>query len=122
MQVTFDIPDDIAQQLVRRKAEVPQILALGMQELDANPSTGFSGLTGILEFLASLPPPTEVLKIRLSESAQSMVDGLLEKNRNEGLSLAEQQLWQQYEFVEHLVRIAKTQALIKLNESMNKAA
>jgi hypothetical protein len=122
MQVTFDIPDDIAQQLVRRKAEVPQILALGMQELDANPSTGFSGLTGILEFLASLPPPAEVLKIRLSESAQSMVDGLLEKNRNEGLSLAEQQLWQQYEFVEHLVRIAKTQALIKLNESMSKAA
>jgi hypothetical protein len=122
MQVTFDIPDDIAQQLVRRKAEVPQILALGMQELDANPSTGFSGLTGILEFLASLPPPAEVLKIRLSESAQSMVDGLLEKNRNEGLSLVEQQLWQQHEFVEHLVRIAKTQALIKLNESMNKAA
>jgi hypothetical protein len=122
MQVTFDIPDDIAQQLVRRKAEVPQILALGMQELDANPSTGFSGLTGILEFLASLPPPAEVLKIRLSESAQSMVDGLLEKNRNEGLSLVEQQLWQQYEFVEHLVRIAKAQALIKLNESMNKAA
>jgi hypothetical protein len=122
MQVTFDIPDDIAQKLVRRKAEVPQILALGMQELDANPSTGFSGLTGILEFLASLPPPAEVLKIRLSESAQSMVDGLLEKNRNEGLSLVEQQLWQQYEFVEHLVRIAKAQALIKLNESMNKAA
>jgi hypothetical protein len=122
MQVTFDIPDDIAQQLVRRKAEVPQILALGMQELDANPSTGFSGLTGILEFLASLPPPAEVLKIRLSESAQSMVDGLLEKNRNEGLSLVEQQLWQQYEFVEHLVRIAKAQALIKLNESMNEAA
>jgi hypothetical protein len=122
MQVTFDIPDDIAQQLVQRKADVPQILALGMQELDANPSTGFSGLTGILEFLASLPPPAEVLKIRLSESAQSMVDRLLEKNRNEGLSLAEQQLWQQHEFVEHLVRIAKTQALIKLNESMNKAA
>jgi hypothetical protein len=115
MQITLDIPDEMARQLEPRKDDLPQILALGLQELTANPSTGFSGLTSILEFLASLPSPSEILALRLSESVQAEVDALLEKNRNEGLSLVEQQRWQQYEFVEHLVRIAKAQALLKLN-------
>lgn len=113
MQITLDIPDDMARRLEPLKDDLPQILALGLQELTANPSTGFTGLTGILEFLASLPPPSEVLALRLSDSAQGAVDALLAKHRQEGLSATEQQLWQQYEFVEHLVRIAKAQALIK---------
>jgi hypothetical protein len=115
MQITLDIPDEMARQLEPLKNDLPQILALGLQELIANPSTGFSGLTSILEFLASLPPPSEILALRLSESVQADVDALLEKNRTEGLSPMEQHLWQQYEFVEHLVRIAKAQALLKLN-------
>jgi len=117
MQITLNVPDEMAGQLELFKDDLPQILALGLQELTANPSTGFSGLTGVLEFLASLPPPSETLALRLSESVQAEVDALLEKNRTEGLSPAEQQRWQQYEFIEHLVRIAKAQALIKLNEA-----
>jgi hypothetical protein len=117
MQIILDIPDEMARQLEPLKDDLPQILALGLQELTANPSTGFSGLTSILEFLASLPSPSEILALRLSESVQAEVDALLEKNRTEGLSLIEQKLWQQYEFVEHLVRIAKAQALLRLNEA-----
>jgi hypothetical protein len=117
MQITLNVPDEMAQQLELFKEDLPQILALGLQELTANPSTGFAGLTGILEFLVSLPSPSEILALRLPESVQAEVDALLEKNRNEGLSPVEQQLWQQYEFVEHLVRIAKAQALLKLNEA-----
>jgi hypothetical protein len=117
MQITLNVPDEIAGQLELFKDDLPQILALGLQAVKANPSTGLSGLTGLLEFLASLPPPSEILALRLSESVQAEVDALLEKNRTEGLSPTEQQLWQQYEFVEHLVRIAKAQALLKLNEA-----
>jgi hypothetical protein len=117
MQITLDIPDDMAQRLEPLKEDLPQILALGLQELTANPSTGFSGLTAVLEFLASLPLPSEVLALRLSEAAQAEVEALLEKNRTEGLTPMECHLWQQYEFVEHLVRIAKAQALIQLNEA-----
>ncbi len=38
------------------------------------------------------------------------IDELLEKNRREGLSEAEEQTWASYEFVEHLVRIVKVKA------------
>lgn len=57
MQITLDIPDDIAQQLQPLQEDLPQILALGIQQLNANPSTGLSGLTEILEFFGSTPQP-----------------------------------------------------------------
>ena len=55
MQITVEIPDDIALRLEPLKDKLPQILALGLQEITANPATGFSGLTEILEFFAKLP-------------------------------------------------------------------
>ena len=117
MQITVDIPDDMAQQLASLQDELPQILALGLLQVKANPATGFSGLTEVLEFLAKLPSPQETLTLRLSDTAQAQVEELLEKNRAGGLTALEQRLWQQYEFVEHLVRMAKAQALLKLQEA-----
>ncbi|PSB51103.1 hypothetical protein C7B67_12190 [filamentous cyanobacterium Phorm 6] len=115
--ITLEIPDELALRLDPLKDELPQILILGLREVEANPSNGFSGLTQILEFIASLPSPQEILALRLSDSLQAEIDNLLEKNRTEGLTPIEQRLWQQYEFVEHLVRIAKVQALLKLSEA-----
>jgi hypothetical protein len=117
MEITVDIPDELALRLNPLKDKLPQILILGLREVEANPSTGFSGLTQVLEFMASLPSPQEILALRLSEPLQAEIDTLLEKNRTEGLTVNEQRLWQQYEFVEHLVRIAKAQALLKINEA-----
>ena len=114
MQITVDIPEDMARQLGTLQSDLPQILALGLRELKSDPSLGFSGLSEILEFLAHLPSPQEILELRLSARLQAELDDLLEKNRNEGLSSVEQRIWQQYEFVEHLVRMAKAQALLKL--------
>jgi hypothetical protein len=105
-QITLDISDDMMKRLEPLRDELPQILALGLQQIQANPTQGFSGLTGILEFLA----------LKLSDHLQAEVEGLLEKNRNEGLNSEEKRLWQQYEFVEHLVRMAKAPALLKLKE------
>jgi hypothetical protein len=116
-QITLDIPDDMVKRLEPLRDELPQILALGLQQIQANPTQGFSGLTEILEFLAQLPSPQEILALRLSDNLQEEVDGLLEKNREEGLSHGEQRLWQQYEFVEHLVRMAKARALVKIKEA-----
>jgi len=115
MQITLDIPDYIAATL--NKDNLPQILTLGLREINANPSTGFSGLTEILEFLAKLPSPQEILALHLSNSVQEEIDNLLEKNRTEGFNESDRLLWQHYEFVEHLVRLAKAQAIVKLQQS-----
>ncbi|MFN5397328.1 MAG: hypothetical protein ACK5RE_11565 [Pseudanabaena sp.] len=114
MQITLDIPDDIAATV---QDNLPQILALGLREINANPNNGFSGLTEILHFLAKLPSPQEVLNLRLAPEAQQEIDNLLEKNRTQGFNKSDRLLWQHYEFIEHLVRLAKTQALIKLQPS-----
>lgn len=116
MQITVDVPDELAMRLDPLKDELPQILMLGLREVEATSINGLSGLTQVLEFMASLPSTQEILDLRLSESVQIEVDRLLEKNRAEGLTPMEQRLWQHYEFVEHLVRIAKAKALLKLNE------
>jgi len=116
MQITLEIPDHIAQQIHPFEEDLTQILALGMRQLKANPSTGFSGLAEILEFLAQLPTPEQILDLRLSPPVQTEVEILLEKNRTQGLNNEEQRLWQQYEFIEHLVRLAKAQALLKLKK------
>jgi len=76
MQITIDIPDDISTTV---KDNLPQILALGLREINANPNNGFSGLTEILHFLAKLPSPQEVLNLRLAPEAQQEIDNLLEK-------------------------------------------
>jgi len=114
MQITLDIPDDIA---ITVQDYLPQILTLGLREINANPNNSFSGLTEILHFLAKLPSPQEVLNLRLALATQQEIDNLLEKNRTQGFNESDRLLWQHYEFIEHLVRLAKTQALIKLQQS-----
>ena len=116
-QIMVDVPDEIAERLASRLDELPQILALGLREVNANPASGFSGLSEVLEFLVKLPLPQEILALRLSPEVQAEVDLLLEKNRSGGLSALEQCLWQQYEYVEHLVRMAKAQVLLKLKSA-----
>ncbi|MBR8829757.1 MAG: hypothetical protein N5P05_001291 [Chroococcopsis gigantea SAG 12.99] len=117
MQFTLEIPDEMAQSLESQKENIPQILALGLREITANPSMGFSSLIEILEFLAKLPSPQEILELRLSEQLQTEIDTLLDKNRSQELSDSDRSLWQHYEFIEHLVRLAKAQALLKLHQS-----
>jgi len=114
MQITLDIPDDIATTV---QDNLPQILELGLREIKANPNNGFSGLTEVLHFLAKLPSPQEVLNLCPAPDVQQEIDNLLEKNRTQGFNESDRLLWEHYEFIEHLVCLAKTQALIKLQQS-----
>jgi hypothetical protein len=70
-------------------------------------------LDDVLETLARLPGPDEVLALRPSHALQARMEALLEKNRTTGLSSAEHQEWQGYQHLEHLVRLAKANALSK---------
>jgi predicted transcriptional regulator len=112
--ITLDLPDDLADRLRTLADRLPRILELGLRELDASSPTQFSGAAEILEFLATLPSPEEVLAIRASAALQDRVSELLEKNRTGGLSPAEEDEWQRYQYVEHLVQLAKARAGLKL--------
>lgn len=112
--ITITLPDELAERLRRREERLPEILELGLRELDSDPQGGFEGAAHVLEFLATLPSPEEILNLRASVRFEQRVRELLEKNRSGGLSPQEEQEWERYEFLEHLVRMAKAKACLKL--------
>ena len=64
--ITLQLPDELAERLRKHEERLPEILELGLRELDADPQSGFEGTTEVLEFLAVLPNPEDILKLRPS--------------------------------------------------------
>ncbi len=117
MIVRLDIPEDLALRLQPVEDQLPQILELGLRELQAMGQSGFEGAAEVFEVLAGLPSAEEILKLRPSLALQARISELLEKNRTVGLTPAEEQQWQQYQYLEHLVRMAKANAAVMLKAS-----
>ncbi len=115
MLVTANVPNELAMQLRPFEKPLPRLLEYGLREFNATNQVGFRGMNEVLELFAKLPTPEEILALRPSETWQTQVQRLLEKSRTEGLTPEEEQQWQQYEYLEHLVRLAKTHAILKLN-------
>jgi hypothetical protein len=111
MEITLTLPEELASQL--HQEDVARILELGLRELNAKTALEFSNTAQVVETLASLPTPEQILALRPSAEFQERIGALLEKNRTIGLSDQEQQEWASYEFTEHIVRLAKAHALAK---------
>ncbi|MBI1830292.1 MAG: hypothetical protein HYR84_02440 [Planctomycetes bacterium] len=114
MPVTVTIGDELANQLRPYESQVETILALGIREWQARNESGYAGLNSVLEMLAAMPTPEEVLALRPTPTLQARVDFLLEKNQTFGWTDDERREWDQYQYVEHLVRLAKGSAAAKL--------
>ena len=112
--ITLKLPDDLAERLRNREDCLPEILELGLRELNAEGQGRFEGAADVLEFLAGLPGPEEILRLRPSERLAGRVNELLKKSKMSGLDASETQEWENYEFLEHLVRIAKAKTCLKL--------
>lgn len=110
MLITLDIPNELATRLEPLTNQLPRILELGLRELNADAQVGFEGAAEVFEILAGIPTPTEILALRPSEALQARLSVLLEKNRTEGLTPEEEEEWERYQYLEHLIRIAKAKA------------
>lgn len=102
MQVTFDLPDEVVNQLQPFADKLPQILELGLRELNAIAQSGFSGMAEVVEFLASLPTAEAIIALRPSESLQAQINTLVEKksdgrfNRNRRAAMARVSIFRAY--------------------------
>ena len=117
--ITLQIPDDLAERLRGREPQLAQILELGLRELFAE--QGFAGAAALLELLATLPNPKDILDLRPSPELQQRIDALLEKSRAGPLTASEEAEWDRYEYLEHLIRIAKASAQAKMPASSGNA-
>jgi hypothetical protein len=112
-KITIDVPDDLAQRLQQFQAQLPQVLELGLQELQAQqyPST-FLDEQDIIALLASQPTPEQILAIRPSPEVQARVSDLLAHSKAGTLAAKGEAELERYLTLEHLVRLAKTHALV----------
>jgi hypothetical protein len=118
--ITLNISDDLAQRLQPYSEYIPTILELGLYQFVPNPAQMFhpdryAELDMVVKFLQNSPLPEEVIALRLSKGLQAYLQELLEKNRGEGLTEAENKWWERFEQVEHLVRLAKAKAFAELH-------
>ncbi|MFZ1829871.1 MAG: hypothetical protein WAW42_14165 [Candidatus Competibacteraceae bacterium] len=114
MQLTFDVPDAIAARIGVAPKSLSHILMLGLRELGAESLIEFQGVADVLEFLASLPAPQEILALRPSPALQEETERLLEKSRDTGLNAEEDARWRRLEYLEHLIRREKIRAAQRL--------
>jgi hypothetical protein len=117
MEITVNLPEELATRLQPHREQLPKILELGLRELYATALPGFKSTAEILETLAALPTPEEILALRPSKTLQKRINVLLEKNREEGLTPDEEKEWEHFQYLEHLVRIAKAKAYMKLKNA-----
>jgi len=117
MFATLTIPDHLARRLEPYESQLVEIVEIGLREVCSRGQPGYSSVNEILEMLAELPAPRDVLALRPSELLQNRLDELSEKNSRSGFTEAERHEWERYEYAEHLVRMAKIHAATKLRGS-----
>ncbi|MGK7923293.1 MAG: hypothetical protein AB4080_25170 [Trichodesmium sp.] len=64
-----------------------------------------------------MPSAEEIIALRPSETLQNQINILLEKKRTAELTNEEKKQWKQYQYLEHLVPIAKAYLKFKQTES-----
>lgn len=114
-QITIEVPDDLAQRLQEFQSQLPQVLELGLQEFQSQQrSSSFLDEQDIILLLASQPTPEQILMIRPSPEFQARVSDLLAQSKAGTLSAKGEAELERYLTLEHLVRMAKSHALVQL--------
>lgn len=116
MKVTLelDLPAEVAAELPSDKRDLVQIVESGWRQWRRRGTADFDEFGELMAKLARGMPPEEVLALRASPRLQRRARTLLDKNERVRLSRDEERELDQHEFVEHIVRLAKGQALLSL--------
>ncbi len=114
IELTIKVPDQLGKQLQRMHDRLPEILELGLRELQAEQSDRFKDLNAIMDLIASQPAPEQIMAIHPSPELQERVSELLYNSKQGEISSEEQIELERYLMLEHLVRLAKIHAAEQL--------
>jgi hypothetical protein len=113
MQIVLEISDRLGEQLQQFGDRLPELLERGLQELLSEQYyPNFLGSQEIISILASQPTPEQILAIHPSPELQARMSQLLAQNKAGQLSPPEETELDRYLTLEHLVRLAKAQAMV----------
>ena len=116
MQMTIEIPDELALQLEPERNRLTEIIRRGLGQL---------GLTGhglsscalvdeVLDFLARGPQPEEIVAFHPSEKSVERIRELLDKNREHVLTPDEESEMDHIQSLNHLFSLLKIHARQRL--------
>jgi hypothetical protein len=107
MQVTIDIPDQVARRLEGQKARLAEIIDSRLKQKGDTRSPHWRE---VIEFLATGPSPEQIVAFRSSEATTERSRALLHKNRESHLSEAEEAELDEMEQVNNFMTALKVEA------------
>ena len=105
--ITIEVPDELAVRLEPVRNQLVEVLELGVTQFD-NPKTGL--YSDVVAFLASGPPPEDIIAYHPSAIVQTRVEQLLSKNQTGQISPAEAAELDEYQSLNYLVTRIKIHA------------
>ena len=87
MQMTIDIPDELARQLEPERERLAEIIRRGLGRCEAG---ALSPVAEVFEFLANHPTPSQIIAFQPSEPSTLRLRKLLDRNRDGALSAEEE--------------------------------
>jgi hypothetical protein len=111
MQVTIEVPDELARQFGPDRRRLEETIARLL------PQTGKPAvLEEIIDFLARGPQTQDIVNFQASEQSTQHIRALLDKNREGSLTAEEEAELEAMESLNHLFALIKARAWLQLRE------
>ena len=120
--ITLELPDNLAKQLEAMRGQLPSLLTTALGASSAKKTSQTSHTAAIhpvyremLDFLATSPPPQQIIDFKISAVSRNRLEELLEKNREDGSTEEEIAELDVFELVHHSMVRLKARAHITLS-------
>src|SRR5260221_14448378 len=115
--ITLELPEELAVRLDPLRDQLPQLLSQLLDSASAEKKFTLSGTVmthpvflELIDFLSARPTAKQVLGHKVSSAVQERLEELLDKNREEGLTAAEEEEIDAYRLVNHVMILLKARA------------
>jgi hypothetical protein len=115
--ITLELPEDLAVRLDPLRDRLPELLSQLLDLESAERKFTLSGtvmthpvLLELIDFLSARPTAKQVLTHKSSSAVQERLEELLDKNREVGLTAAEEEEMDAYRLVNHVMILLKARA------------
>lgn len=115
--ITVEVPDEVAARIAPLRHQLPDLITQAVTELPIGQppnavhlSSTYPVFNEMLDFLASGPTPQQIVEHKVSPALQERLEELLDKNRLEGLTEAEQSELDAFRRVNHVMILLKARA------------
>jgi hypothetical protein len=111
--ITLEVPDHLVPAINEIGDQLPLVLEMGVSRFAPLSTKAY---VEAITFLTQEPPLEKVAAFRFSDEVENRIGELLEKNRNNSLSKAEEVELERLSLLEEQLQLVKATAFAKLNQ------